>query len=145
MAQPSPCVSRGVVFFKRLELSPARIEAPPSVVKRGNTRYCRGMPPNKTAAEILRELREAQGGSLRSAARHLQLAPSYLSRLESGERQVPASLEGKLAHYYGTSVDLICLAEGRVPADIIDILRQHPRELDELREKYQDQLDRPAP
>lgn len=103
------------------------------------------MPASKTAAQILRELRQAHGGSLRATARHLQVAPSYLSRLESGERQVPETLEMKLANFYGTSPDVISVAQGRVPQDVVTILLNHPEELAALRLKYASEPEADAP
>lgn len=94
------------------------------------------MAGRQTAAGLLRELRRTQSRSLRTTAADLGLAPSYLSRLERGERGCSAELSQRLADYYGVPHELIELAEGRVPADITAILAKHPEELVRLRTIY---------
>lgn len=89
-----------------------------------------------TVGNFLRELRQAQKRSLRTTAADLGLAPSHLSRLERGERTCSSSLSQRLANYYGVSPELIDLAEGRLPHDIVTILAEHPEELTRLRELY---------
>ncbi len=89
-----------------------------------------------TAAELLRELREQRGKSVRGAAADLGLTPSFLSRLERGERGFGAEVSSRIANYYGVTTDLLALAEGRVPHDVLLILREHPEEIEALREKY---------
>jgi hypothetical protein len=42
----------------------------------------------------------------------------------------------RIASYYGVPKDLLELAEGRVPDDIVEILRANPKELTRLRENY---------
>jgi transcriptional regulator with XRE-family HTH domain len=94
------------------------------------------MPRRQTAASLLRELRRTQSRSLRTTAADLGLAPSYLSRLERGERGCTEELSRRLADYYGVSRELVELAEGRVPSDVVAILAEHPEELIRLRELY---------
>jgi transcriptional regulator with XRE-family HTH domain len=94
------------------------------------------MTRRQTAASLLRELRRTQAQSLRTTAADLGLAPSYLSRLERGERSCTTELSQRLADYYGVSHEVVELAEGRVPADIVAILTEHPEELTRLRELY---------
>jgi hypothetical protein len=62
--------------------------------------------------------------------------PSYLSRIEGGTRSVSEELEPRITEYYGLDPDLLELAAGRVPADVMDIIRRHPGILTELRESY---------
>jgi hypothetical protein len=64
------------------------------------------------------------------------MAASQLSRLERGERSCTAEVGRRLASYYGVAPELIELAEGRVPADILEILREHPEEMDRLRRTH---------
>lgn len=94
------------------------------------------MARKQAAARVLRELRQSQDRSLRTTAADLGLAPSYLSRLERGERSCTEQLSQRIANYYGVSPEAIELAEGRVPADIVAILSEHPEELIRLRELY---------
>jgi transcriptional regulator with XRE-family HTH domain len=94
------------------------------------------MARSETAASLLRELRRSQGRTLRSAASELGVAPSQLSRMERGERAVGDDAVTRLSEYYKVPPEVISLAQGNVPADIVEILRAHPSEIDRLRREY---------
>ncbi|MFF5293018.1 helix-turn-helix domain-containing protein [Paractinoplanes globisporus] len=96
------------------------------------------MAKKDTAADLLRSLREAQGRSLRAVADEVGIAPSQLSRLERGERSHTSLVGRRLAEYYGISLELLDLLEGRIPPDVVEILINHPEEITYLREKYGD-------
>lgn len=87
-------------------------------------------------SEVLRKAREAKQQSLRSAAADLGVNPSYLSRVETGERPPSASLRERAEGVYGIDADTLALSSGVVPGDVLDIIRQHPEVLDELRARY---------
>ena len=90
----------------------------------------------RTAASLLREIREAQGRSLRAVADEVGVAPSYLSRVERGQRSLTPEMGERMAVCYGVEAELLDLAEGRVPADVLLILQQHPDVLMQLRSSY---------
>lgn len=94
------------------------------------------MSTSNTAASLLRELRQKQGNSLRSAAADIGIAPSQLSRLERGERTAGDELAQKISEYYHVSAEVINLSQGLLPDDVVQILRAHPEEILRLREKY---------
>ncbi|WP_432902030.1 helix-turn-helix domain-containing protein [Micromonospora matsumotoense] len=96
------------------------------------------MEEKDVARSLLRELRETQGRSLRGVASDLNVDPSYLSRLERGERGYSEELRLRLSSYYGVPSDILALNEGSVPADILEILKAHPEELSRLRREYGD-------
>ncbi|WP_370107489.1 helix-turn-helix domain-containing protein [Nocardioides sp.] len=96
------------------------------------------MPSTPSTANLLRELRRQQGRSLRSAAADIGVAPSQLSRLERGQRGLAPEVSERLSTYYGVSTDVIALAQGEVPADVIRILQAHPEAITELRHRYED-------
>jgi len=77
-----------------------------------------------------------QGRTLRDAALEIGVAPSQLSRVERGERTAGDEAISRLSAYYKVPADVIILAQGQVPADIVTILRNHPDELARLRNKY---------
>ncbi len=87
-------------------------------------------------SELLRELREERGSSLRAAAKDLGVDPSYLSRLERGEKAASPQLLRKAASYYEVPEEELALAEGKLPADVIEILRAHPDLIDRIRTEY---------
>ncbi len=95
------------------------------------------MGNGESAASLLRELRRREGHTLRSAASELGVAPSQLSRMERGERPVGEQAAQRLSEYYDVPAEVIILANGQVPLDVVAILREHPNEIIRLREKYQ--------
>jgi transcriptional regulator with XRE-family HTH domain len=94
------------------------------------------MATGESAASLLRDLRRRQGHTLRSAATEMGVAPSQLSRMERGKRAVGEVAARKLSDYYNVPADVIDLAIGQVPADILEILRAHPEEIEDLRRKH---------
>ncbi len=106
------------------------------VAKFGNAIYNVVMVNGDSAASLLRDLRRRQGHTLRSAAAELGVAPSQLSRMERGERAVGEAAALRLSEYYDVPAEVISLAQGQLPPDIVSILREHPEELERLRSKY---------
>lgn len=84
----------------------------------------------------LRALRVARGESLRGTARQLQLAPSYLSRLERGERVASSQVYKKLCDHFGIKTDQLAEAKPAIPAEISQILIDHPEEIVRLKLAY---------
>jgi transcriptional regulator with XRE-family HTH domain len=85
---------------------------------------------------LLRELREQQGSSLRTAASELGVDPSYLSRLERGEKPSSEQVLRRAAQLYDVPEEMLALAEGRLPDDIVDLFRANPQLIDELRGRF---------
>ena len=94
------------------------------------------MTDQKQVGELLRGLRQRRGESLRSAARELGVDAAHLSRLERGLKPASDDLRDRAADYYGYSPELIDLAQGRLPDDIMEILQRHPGLLEELRSRF---------
>ncbi|GIT79778.1 hypothetical protein LLS1_14470 [Leifsonia sp. LS1] len=94
------------------------------------------MENSGSAASLLRELRRREGQTLRSAASELGLAPSQLSRIERGERPVGEQTAQRLSDYYRVPAEVIEIAQGQIPSDVLAILRAHPEEISRLRERY---------
>ena len=86
--------------------------------------------------ELLRELRETQGRSLRQAARELDVSAGYLSRVERGEKPASPAMLDRASEYYSVPTELLALSRGRVPADVVELLQRHPDLIVELRERY---------
>jgi transcriptional regulator with XRE-family HTH domain len=115
---------------------PRVVLRPRSVATFGNTAYTWAMASTPSTANLLRDLRRQQGRSLRSAAADIGVAPSQLSRLERGQRGIAPDVSERLSSYYGVSADIICLAQGVVPADIVQILLDNPESIEYLRQRY---------
>lgn len=73
---------------------------------------------------------------MRSAAADIGIAPSQLSRLERGQRGLALEVSERLSEYYGVSSEVIALAQGEIPRDIVRIFQEHPEELERLRALY---------
>ncbi|MCY3862646.1 MAG: helix-turn-helix transcriptional regulator [bacterium] len=97
--------------------------------------YGGGMAGRRIAG-MLRNAREAKGQSLRSAAKDLGVDASYLSRVETGERQPSAELRDRAVSHYALDGEHVALAAGDIPSDIAEILLQHPELLVEIRARY---------
>jgi transcriptional regulator with XRE-family HTH domain len=92
--------------------------------------------PESALPELLRELRENKGKSLRSTASELGVNPSYLSRLETGRKAPSPAFLNKVARLYAVPQEMLDLAEGRLPQDIVEIFQENPTLLDEFRQRY---------
>lgn len=99
--------------------------------------YDASVGSDRRVADILREAREANGKSLRGAARELGVDASYLSRVETGERSPSAGLRQRAESLYGLDSDVLALSAGLVPADIVEILREKPELLAEIRARHE--------
>jgi transcriptional regulator with XRE-family HTH domain len=87
-------------------------------------------------SKLLRGLREERGESLRAAAGRLDVDPSYLSRLERGKKPPSAQFLARAATLYSIPEEMLALAEGSLPPDIVRIVQVHPELIDELRTRY---------
>jgi transcriptional regulator with XRE-family HTH domain len=87
---------------------------------------------------LLKKLREERGKSLRAAARDLGVDPSYLYRVERGEKVASAELRERAAQFYDLPSEELKMAAGHVPEDILEILRSNPELVARLRKEYGD-------
>ena len=81
----------------------------------------------KAFGETIREMREAQGMGLRTAAEHLGISPAYLSRVERGKERPPRpDLVKRMATLLGGDPDLLFrLAESTDP-DLAEYIHRIP-------------------
>jgi transcriptional regulator with XRE-family HTH domain len=78
--------------------------------------------------EQLKRLREQKGLGIKRLAPQLRVNYTYLSKLEHGELQPSVDLVKRIADYFGCERDLLLLAAGKVPDDVLSILREQPEE-----------------
>jgi HTH-type transcriptional regulator, competence development regulator len=90
----------------------------------------------KPLTNLLRDLRESNGRTLRQAAKDLDVNPAYLSRVERGEKPPSQAIQSRLAAYYEVEPEVIEVASGKLPPDVVRILQANPHALDMLRKKY---------
>ena len=83
----------------------------------------------KFGAFIRRE-REAKEIGLREMAKKIGVSPAYLSKVERDEFPPPAEDKvRKIAGILGLDADELLALSGRVASDLIDIIRERPREM----------------
>jgi transcriptional regulator with XRE-family HTH domain len=91
---------------------------------------------SKALSDLLRDLREDRGTSLRAAARDLGVDPSYLSRVERGSKSVSAAVLDRAARYYDVPREQFVTAAGDLPEDVLEILRANPGLVAQIRSEY---------
>lgn len=77
---------------------------------------------------ILRQLRSSVGLGIKKLAPEIGVSYTYLSKLENGEVKPSEELVGRVAHYFSQDKDILLLSAGKVPQDIVEILRNNPDE-----------------
>ncbi len=87
--------------------------------------------------QILRQLRGQRGQGIKKLAPDLGVNYSYLSKLESGSISPSAEFVERVADYFHYDRSKLLLSAGKVPEDVLAILRDHPDEaLHFLRERF---------
>jgi transcriptional regulator with XRE-family HTH domain len=76
--------------------------------------------------KILRQLRLESGMGIKSLAPQLQVDYTYLSKLENETINPSEELIARVADHFGFDRDALLLSAGKIPKDILDILREHP-------------------
>lgn len=89
--------------------------------------------------KVLRALRTDAGLGIKRLAPDLGVSYTYLSKLENGEVGPSEQLIHRVSRYFRCDEDRLMLAAGKVPAEILEILRANPDEaLDYLRRRFGD-------
>jgi transcriptional regulator with XRE-family HTH domain len=96
------------------------------------------VPGQKSVADLLRELREEKGESLRAAARGIGVDPAHLQRVETGAKPPSDAFAEKASAYYDVEPEVVLLAAGQLPPDVVEYLLTHPEELKLLQEKIRE-------
>ncbi len=85
----------------------------------------------------IRELRYQRGIGIKRLAPELGVDYSYLSRLENEKVAPSTKMIDRLSEYFDQNKDELMLLADKVPKDVMQILREHPREaLALLRESF---------
>lgn len=92
--------------------------------------------------EILRRLRSERGVGIKRLAPDLGVTYSYLSKLESGDSGPSEEFVTRVSQYFHYDSNELLLAAGKVPADVLQILRSHPQDAVKfLRERFGRNVD----
>lgn len=96
--------------------------------------------------DILRELRAKEGVGIKRLAPDLGVSYSYISKLESNQVRPSEEFVERVAHYFHYDRDRLLLAAGKIPPDILAILREHPEDaIQFLRERFGPRGQRSVP
>ncbi len=94
-------------------------------------------PMKKNFGKLLRGMRRQSGVSIKRLAPELGVTYSYVSKLEPGATLPSEELVYKTAKYFSQDPNELLLAAGKVPADILKILQEHPEDATNfLRERF---------
>ena len=86
---------------------------------------------------ILRQLRSEAGLGIKRLAPELGVTYSYLSKLENHEVTPSEEFVGRVARYFDYDPNQLLLSAGKVPSEILEILRSNPeRAIEFLRERF---------
>ena len=88
----------------------------------------------KTIGEVVRSLRLGKGMSLRALATEAGVSATYIDQIERGHRAPSAGIAAKLGAILGADPEWLLLLAGRVPNDILSMLRAEPELVQRIRE-----------
>jgi len=95
--------------------------------------------------KILRELRTKEGIGIKRLAPRLGVNYSYLSKLENNDIGPSEQLIDRVAAYFDYDRNRLLLSAGKVPGEVLSILRDNPDEAIEfLRERFGRKRERSA-
>ena len=76
--------------------------------------------------DLLRHLRRKAGVGIKRLAPELDVSYTYLSKLENKEVGPSEELVERVARYFQYDRNRLLLAAGKVPPEVLRILREHP-------------------
>lgn len=87
--------------------------------------------------QILRALRNKAGIGIKRLAPELSVSYTYLSKLENNETNPSTDFVERVADYFDYDRDNLLLSAGKIPEEILDILRDNPDDaIKFLRERF---------
>jgi transcriptional regulator with XRE-family HTH domain len=92
---------------------------------------------NMGFGDILKDLRMKKGKSIKTLGQELGLNYTYISKLENSKvNPSPKNVE-KISRYFNYNSDELLLSAGKIPKDIEEILKNHPKEaIEYLRKRF---------
>lgn len=81
---------------------------------------------------LFRRLRTETGLGIKRLAPELGVSYTYLSKLENNELTPSEEFVQRAARYFKTDRDQMLLSAGKVPPEVLKILREHPEDAVEL-------------
>ena len=85
---------------------------------------------NTKFGAYVRRVREGRGIGLREMARKIGVSATYVSMIERDEFPPPAENKIKaIAEVLGLNVDELLAMAGKIPSDLVQIIKKHPTEM----------------
>jgi len=81
---------------------------------------------------LFRRLRTETGLGIKRLAPELGVSYTYLSKLENNELTPSEEFVQRAARYFKTDRDQMLLSAGKVPPEVLKILREHPEDAVQL-------------
>ncbi len=93
---------------------------------------------DKSFGLLLKELRKEKGLSIKKLGSQLDINYSYISKLENNHTTPSEDFIKKIAAIFDYDKEELMLRAGKIPDDIIEILRSNPKEAVKfLRQKFE--------
>ncbi len=83
---------------------------------------------NKKFGLILKQLRQKEGLSIKNLGSKLDINYSYISKIENDHSIPSEDFIGKIAELFDYDKEELMLRAGKIPDDILDIIKQNPKE-----------------
>lgn len=92
---------------------------------------------NKSFGSFVKDLRQNNGLSIKKLGSKLDINYSYISKIENNHSIPSKNFIEKIAEIFGYDKEELMLRAGKIPEDIIEILKYNPKATaDFLREKF---------
>ncbi len=88
----------------------------------------RNMTPNNSFGTLLKSLRKKRDLSIKNLSKHLNVNYTYISKMENGRSLPSKDILSKIADIFNYDKEELFIRAGKMPEDIIDILRENPKE-----------------
>ena len=99
--------------------------------------YIYYMKMKKNFGNIVRELREKKGLGIKRLAPDIGVSYTYLSKIENDKTKPSEEFIEKIADYFEYEKEELLIRSGRLPKDIIDIIKENPKDaIDLLRKEF---------
>ena len=99
--------------------------------------YIYYMKMKKNFGNIVRELREKKGLGIKRLGPDIGVSYTYLSKIENDKTKPSEEFIEKIADYFEYEKEELLIRSGRLPKDIIDIIKENPKDaVDLLRKEF---------
>jgi len=83
---------------------------------------------NNSLGTLLKSFRKKSGLSIKNLSNHLDVNYTYISKIENDKSMPSEEILSKIASIFNYDKEELLIRAGKIPEDIIDILRENPKE-----------------